>query len=339
MKKLAISIIAILSAFLVYSQQTTYNGYKITNKIHLEGDEKWDYLYSDDQANRLYVSHGGLVQVVDEVTGKLLGNITGMKGVHGIAIASLLNKGFITSGKDSSVTIFDTRTLQLITRVTMTGKGPDGILFDPFSQKVFVFNGKSHNSTVINPQTNQVIATITLSGKPEASVSDGKGKIYVNFEDKSNIALINPADFTVENEWQLSPGEGPTGLAIDTETHRLFSVCSNKLLVVVNAVTGEVIANLPIGEKTDGTAFDPGLKRIYCSNGDLTMTVVQEGDGDKFVVLENFPTQKGARTITVNKLTHHIYLPSANFELQQSGEKPKIIPGSFVILDIAPLLN
>jgi len=336
MKNLTILLIALLSTVFVYSQQTPKTGYKIVNKIHLEGDEKWDYLYSDDQAGRLYVSHGSIVQVVDEVKGELVGQINGLNGVHGIAIAPNLNKGFISSGKDSSVTIFDTKTLQVITRLTVTGKGPDAILFDPFSRKVFVFNGKSNNATVINAETNQIVATIKLDGKPEFSVTDGIGKVYVNFEDNSEIALIDPSTCKVEQAWSIAPGEEPTGLALDNLTHRLFSVCSNKLMVVVDAETGKVLATLPIGERCDGAAFDPGLKRAYSSNGDSTITVIQESANGKFSVLTNVPTQKGARTITVNKLTHHIYLPSAKFEPQNEGEKPKIVPGTFIILDIVP---
>jgi len=336
MKKVVVIFLVLLSVSFVHSQQTSNGWYKIVKNIHPEGDDKWDYLSSDDQASRLYVSHGNIVQVVDEVKGEVIGQITGLNGVHGIAIAAGMKKGFISSGKDSSVTVFDTKTLKVITKITVTGKGPDAILFDPFSKKVFVNNGKTNNVTVINAETNKVEATIALEGKPEFSVSDGKGKVYMNIEDKNSIAVINSSTYKVENVWSLAPGEGPSGLAIDNEMHRLFSVCQNKLMVVADAGTGKIIMTLPIGDRTDGAAFDPGLRRAYSSNGDGTLTVVQEEKGDTFSILANVATQKGARTITVNTLTHHLYLPTASFEAQVGNERPKIVPSSFVILELVP---
>jgi YVTN family beta-propeller protein len=334
MKKLIYILTLIVGTSFFLLQAQTASSYKIVNKIHLEGDEKWDYLFSDDLNSRLYVSHGSMVQFVDESKGTLVGKISGMNGVHGIAIAPELSKGFISSGKDSSVVIFDTRTLQVITKITVTGKGPDAIMFDSFSKKVFVFNGKSNNATVIDAATNKIVATIPLDGKPEFSVSDGRGKVYVNLEDKSSIAVINPTTCKVEHVWPIAPGEEPTGLALDNVTHRLLSVCGNKLMVITDAGSGKVISTLPIGEKSDGTAFDPGVKRAYSSNGDKTMTVVKEGTDGMFSVMNDFPTQEGARTITINKMTHHIYLSAANFDPAQEGQKPKITPGTFVILDI-----
>jgi YVTN family beta-propeller protein len=334
MKKIIYILTLILgSSFLILQAQTSSN-YKIVNKIHLDGDEKWDYLFSDDLNNRLYISHGSMVHVVDESNGTIVGNITGLNGVHGIAIDPDLEKGFISSGKDSSVAIFNIKTLQIIAKVTVTGKGPDAIMFDSFSKKVFVFNGKTNNATVIDAATNKILTTIPLDGKPEFSVSDGRGKVYVNLEDKSSIAVINPTTCKVEHVWPIAPGEEPTGLSLDNVTHRLFSVCGNKLMIITDAISGKVISSLPIGEKSDGTAFDPGLKRAYSSNGDKTMTVVKEGANGKYVATENVPTQEGARTITVNKMTHHIYLSAADFEKAQDGQKPKIKPGTFVILDL-----
>ncbi len=336
MKKISIFVAAVLVAGSVYSKPATKGGFKIVNKIQLEGDEKWDYLFSDDAAGLLYVSHGNMVQVVDEAKGEVVGKITGVNGVHGIAIDKALNKGFITCGKDSSVTIFDTKSLKVITKVTVTGKGPDAILFDPFSKNVFVFNGKSNNATVINAGTNAIIATIPFAGNPEFPQSDGKGKVFVNLEDNSSIAVINTVTNKVEKVWPVAPGEEPTGLALDNETHRLFSVCKNKLMIIVDAENGKVVTTLPTGAKTDGAAFDPLLKFAYSSNGEGTVTVVKEVNKDTFSVLENIVTQKGAKTITINKNTHHIYLPTAEFETVSGSEKPKLLPGSFIILDIVP---
>jgi YVTN family beta-propeller protein len=334
MKKFIFILALIVGTSFFLLQAQTVSNFKIVNKIHLEGDEKWDYLFSDDLNSRLYISHGSMVQVVDESKGTLVGKITGMNGVHGIAVDPELSKGFISSGKDSSVVVFDTRTLQVITKITVTGKGPDAIMFDSFSKKVFVFNGKTNNATVIDSKTNKILTTIPLDGKPEFSVSDGKGKVYVNLEDKSSISVINPITCTVEHTWPLAPGEEPTGLALDNNAHRLFSVCANKLMVITDAGSGKIINTLPIGERCDGVAFDPGLKYVYASNGDKTMTVVKEENNGNFSVTENVPTQEGARTISVNRITHHIYLSAANFESPVDGQKPKIVPGTFVILDI-----
>ncbi|MEI6751530.1 MAG: hypothetical protein WCK78_00035 [Paludibacter sp.] len=335
MKKISFIAIVLFTVCSVYAKTPAASAYKIVNKISLEGNEKWDYLFSDDKASRLYVSHGSQVQVVDEVEGKVIGKITDLQGVHGIAIASDLKKGFISTKTDNSVTIFNTETFAVIKKVAMTGTSPDAILFDSFSKKVFVFNGHSNNATVLDAETNEIVATIALTGNPEFAQSNRKGLIYVNLEDASSIAVINASTYKVENVWPIAPGSEPTGLALDNETHRLFSVCANKMMMVVNAETGKVITSLPIGERVDGAACDAKLKCVYSSNGDATMTVVKEGENDTYSVLENVPTQKGARTIAINRKTHHIYLPAAEFEAPAAGQKSgKLIPGTFVILDI-----
>lgn len=334
MKKLQYLLIIFFCGSFITLQAQPASNFKIVNKIHADGDEKWDYMFSDDLASRLYVSHGKMVQVIDESKGEVAGKIENLDGVHGIAIAPALHKGFISTKNDNSVTVFDTKTFAVIKKIAIDGKSPDAILFDPFSQKVFVFNGHSNNATVINAENLEILATIALSGNPEFSATNGKGKIYVNLESASSIAVINTSTYKVENVWPIAPGTEPTGLALDNESHRLFSVCANKLMVITNAETGKIITTLPIGEKCDGCAFDPGTKCAYSSNGDKTLTVVKEGINDNFTVVENFPTQQGARTIAVNKLTHHVYLPAADFEQAADGQKAKIKSGSFVILDI-----
>jgi YVTN family beta-propeller protein len=337
--KIFVASLLLASLLSVHAASPTSN-YKIVNKIHLEGDGGWDYLYSDDANNLLYISHATMVQVVDETSGKLVGTLSGMKGVHGIAIANDFGKGYISSGKDTLITVFDIKKLQIITRLTASGLGPDAIYYDSFSKKVFTCNGKSKNLSVIDPATDKVIATIPVDGKPEGCVSDGKGKVYINFEAESKLCQINSSTFTVENVWPLAPGEEPTGLALDKETQRLFSACNNKLLVIVNAQTGKVVTTVPIGEHVDGAAFDAEKKCVYTSNGEGTMTVIEEGNNDSFKVIENFQTQKGAKTITVNHKTHHIYLSTANLKGADDDDdpkaKPKIVPGTFLVLDIEP---
>jgi DNA-binding beta-propeller fold protein YncE len=343
MKKSFIIFISFLLAgsFTILNGQPKPSEYKVANKFPIEGDGGWDYLSVDESTGRIFVSHGMVVQVVDEKDGKLLGTIPDTKGVHGITLASDLNKAFISNGRDSSVTIIDLKSLAFRSKVSVTGQNPDAILYDQFSHKVFVYNGRTANATVIDAVSDKVVATISLGGKPEFSVTDGKGKVYINIEDKSEISVINSSTLKVEKTWSIAPGEEPSGLALDNENHRLFAVCGNKLMVVVDAVSGKVITTLPIGERVDGVAFDPVLKRAYSSNGEGTMTVVSEVNPNEYKVLENLPTQPGARTIAVNKKTHHLYLTTAEFEPPAAGtanRRPSVKPGTFVLLDVAPVL-
>jgi DNA-binding beta-propeller fold protein YncE len=323
--------------------QSGMSNYKIVNKFAIIGDNGWDYLASDDESGRLFISHGNMVQVLDQKNGVLIGSIPDTKGVHGIALAYGLNKGYISNGRDSSVTVFDLITLNVLGKIKVTGRNPDAILYDDFSHKVFTFNGGSSNSTVIDANEDTIIGTIKLDGKPEFSVTNGKGKIYVNLEDKSKVSMISSVTLKVEKAWTIAPGEGPSGMAIDIENERLFIVCGNKLMVIVDAESGKVIKTLPIGERVDGVVYDPELKCAYSSNGDGTLTVVKEESKDQFKVIENLSTQKGARTIAVNRATHHLYLPVAEYNPELPpvpdcpGTKPSIKPGTFVILDIQPL--
>jgi DNA-binding beta-propeller fold protein YncE len=263
--------------------------------------------------------------------------------VHGIAIATDLNKAFISCGRNATVKVVDLKTLATITDVKVTGENPDAIMYDKFSGKVFVFNGRTSNATVIDAKTNEVAGTIALEGKPEFPVSDGKGNIYVNIEDKSIITVIDANSMKVLNSWPIAPGEEASGLAIDNETHRLFAVCGNKLMVVVDAVDGHVVTNLPIGDGCDGVKFDPILKRAYSSNGEGSMTVVQETDKDNFKVLETIKTVPGARTLALDPRTHHIYTPSAEFNpapaATADNPRPRSTPkpDSFFVMDIAPV--
>jgi YVTN family beta-propeller protein len=336
------SILIFVSVSLLHGQNTG-SEYKIVNRIALPTDGGWDYLSVDEAGSRLFVSHSTIVQVVDLKTGQLAGTVNETPGVHGIAIAPDLNKAFISEGRSGSVKVINLQTLAVIADVKITGQNPDAIIYDQFSKKVFTFNGNSSNSTVLDATTNEIIATIPLEGKPEFPASDGKGKLYVNIEDKSLISVIDVKLLKVEKSWPIAPGEEASGLAIDNETHRLFAVCSNKLMVVVDAIDGHIVTSLPIGSGCDGVKFDPGMKRAYSSNGEGTMTVVQEINKDSFKVLENVKTMSGARTIAVDTRTHHLYLPAAEYNPAPAAttENPRprrtMKPGSFVILDIAPV--
>lgn len=325
----------LMTCFSSWNAQAQKSEYKLSKTIQLTNDGGWDYLSVDEVSQKLFVSHSSQVNVVDLKTGEQIAVIPETNGVHGIAIANDLNKAFISCGKDSSVSVVDLNTFILIAKITGTGKNPDAILYDQFSKKVFTFNGRSSNSTVIDAVTYKTIANIPLSGKPEFSQTDGKGKVYVNIEDKSSIAVINVISLKVEKEWSIAPGEEPSGLALDNVNHRLFSVCGNKIMTISDAIAGKVITTVPIGDGCDGVAFDPATKRIFASNGEGKMTVVQQVSANEYHVLENFPTLQGARTITVNKTNHHIYLPTA--ELLPGEGRRQAKPKTFKVLDIEPM--
>jgi len=314
--------------------QTGKSEYEIFKTIQLTNDGGWDYLSVDQVNSRLFVSHGTQVNVVDLKKGEQIAVVPETNGVHGVAIANDLNKAFISCGRDTSVKVIDLSNFNMIARVKVTGQNPDAILYDQFSNKVFTFNGRSSNSTVIDAKDNKVIATIPLAGKPEFPQTDGKGKIYVNIEDKSSIAVINAITLKVENLWSITPGEEPSGLALDNENHRLFSVCGNKMMTVMDALSGKLITNVPIGNGCDGVAFDPGTKRIFASNGEGNITVIQQESADKYTVVESFPTLPGARTITLDKTTHHIFVPLAE---REPGADRKFKPNTFKVLEIVPV--
>ena len=342
MKKSIFIMAGIFLSLLGLNGQNTPNGYKIVQRIHLEGDGGWDYLTADDATGMLYVSHGKMVNVVDMSTGKSVTTITDVNGVHGIAIAPEFNKGFISNGPDSNVTVFSTKDYSIIEKVKITGKNPDAIIFEPFTKTIITWNGRSSNATVIDAKTDKVIQTIPLAGKPEAAVSDGMGKVFVNIEDKSEVCMINVKTWKVEQTWSIAPGKDPSGLALDNETHRLFSA-TNKLMVVLDAETGKVITTLPTGSGVDGAGFDPGLKRAYSSCGEGLLTVVQEENKNSFKVLANVPTQAGARTISVSAKTHRIYLQTAEYgptpekTTDNPRPRPSMKPGTFTVLVVEPV--
>ena len=289
----------------------------------------------DSAARRLYVSHATKVIVVDVDAGKIVGEIPDTPGVHGIALAPEVGRGFISNGRGNNVTIFDLKTLKTIGHVK-TGENPDAIQYEPLSGRVFTFNGRSKDSTAFNAKTGAVEGTIPLGGKPEFSAEDGKGKIYVNIEDTSEIVEIDARKLSVTKRYSLAPCEEPSGLAMDTKNRRIFSVCGNKLMAVSDPDAGKVLATPAIGQGADGAGFDPGRGLAFSSNGDGTMTVVQEKSG-KWEAVENATTQRGARTIAVDLNTHNLYLPTAQYgpapaaTAQTPRPRPAILPDTFEI--------
>jgi YVTN family beta-propeller protein len=324
-----------LASFTYVSAQAQKSAYRIAKTIQLTGDGGWDYLSVDEVNQKLFASHSSQVNVVDLKSGAEVAVIPETSGVHGIAVANDLNRAFISCGRDSSVLVVDLNNFKVIGRVQGTGKNPDAILYDSFSKKVFTFNGRSSSSTVIDANSLKIIATIPLAGKPEFAQTDGKGKIFVNIEDKSSLAIIDAASMKVDKIWSIAPGEEPSGLAFDKANNRLFSVCSNKLMVVSDPVSGKVVASAPIGDGCDGVAFDPATKRIFASCGQGIITIIQQESADKYQVLESLPTQAGARTITIDKTTHHIYVSGGEYG-EGTGRRP-VKPNTFKVLDIEPV--
>ena len=322
-------ILSLLPAMLAMAAPT---GYHVLGNVKIGGEGGWDYLTVDSAARRLYVSHATHVAVVDVDSAKIVGDIPDTQGVHGIAVAPELNKGFTSNGRANNVTIFDLKTLKAIAQVP-TGENPDSIRYDSVSGRVFTFNGRSNNSTAIDAKTGKVAGTIALGGKPEFSVADGKGMVFVNIEDKNEVVAIDAAKLSVAKRYSLSPCDGPSGLAIDTKSRRLFSVCSNRLMAVSDPDSGKVLATPAIGQGSDGAAFDPGTGYAFSSNGDGTLTVVQQAGG-KWEVLENIATERGARTIALDDKTHKLYLPTARTAPSQGGGRATYLPDTFKVLII-----
>ncbi|HEX3100645.1 MAG TPA: YncE family protein [Pyrinomonadaceae bacterium] len=331
---LSLFILILFAASIGFAQGS---GYHLLKKFEVGGEGGWDYLLADSASHRLYISRSTHTIVVDSETGALVGDIPNTNGVHGIAIVEDLGRGFISDGRDNNVTIFDLKTLKAIGTVP-TGKNPDAIMYDPASKRVFTFNGGSSNTTAINAADGSVAGTIDLGGRPEFAQPDGKGIVFVNIEDKSQIVAFDSRKLEVKNRWSIAPGEEPSGLAIDTKHHRLFAVCSNKKMIVLDSETGKVVAEPAIGTGPDAAAFDPETKFAFSSNGEGTMTVVHQDSDNKYTVVDNVTTQRGAKTMALDEKTHKVFLPAVKYgeapaaTAQNPRPRAPAIPGSFVIL-------
>ena len=335
----ASAAIATLVASPAVTAQTAAPGYHVVKKIPAGGEGGWDYVTVDPDGNRLFLSRSTHAMVIDLGRGTVIGDIPNTPGIHGVALAPELNRGFTSNGRDSSVTIFDYKTLAPIAVVKIPARNPDAILYDPATKRVFTFNGGTSNATAIDAATGTVLGTVDLGGRPEAGVADG-GRVYVNLEDKSQIAVFDPKTLTVLAKWPLAPCEEPSGLAIDRVHQRLFSGCGNKTMAIVDMKTGKVVASPAVGDGVDGAGFDPGTQSAFTSNGEGTITVVHEDTPDKYTVLGTVPTQRGARTMDVNQKTHRLYTVTADFgpapapTADRPRPRPPMIPGSFVVLEL-----
>jgi YVTN family beta-propeller protein len=302
-------VLALSLSLSAASAQTT-GGYHITKKIPVAGQGSWDYLAIDEGARRLYVSHGTQVEVLDVDSGAIVGKIENTPGVHGIAIAPELGRGFVSNGQSSTVTIFDLKTLKTIAEVPV-GKKPDAIIYDSATSRVFAFNGDSNSATAIQTADGKVAGTVDLGGGPEFAVADGSGYVYDNLEDASLLLKINSRTLKVEQRWPTAPCASPSSIAMDRPNRRLFIGCRSKVMAVMNADTGQVIATLPIGDHVDATAFDPDSRLVFNSNGEGTVTVIHQDSPDKYSVVENVKTLPKAKTMALDPKTHRLFLSTA----------------------------
>ena len=337
-RSLELALVALLALPAFARSQQPPPSYHVAGRIPLAGEGGWDYLTVDSVAHRLYGSRGTHVAVIDLDRDSVVGDIPNTNGVHGIAFVRELNRGFTSNGRDTTVTIFDLKTLAPIAVVKVSGRNPDAITYDPVSRRVFTFNGGGANATAIDPQSGAVVGSIDLGGKPENAVSDGRGHMYVNIEDKSELVAFDPKTLAVQGRWSLAPCEEPSGLAMDRRTRRLFSVCSNGLMAVVDPDGGRVLRTLPIGSGTDGAAFDPATGLAVSSNGEGTMTLVHEESPDSFRVVATVPTQRGGRTIALDERTHRLYTVAAQYgeapapTPDRPRPRPPVILGSVVVV-------
>jgi DNA-binding beta-propeller fold protein YncE len=312
-------------------------GFRVINTYKLGGEAGWDYLTAEASARRLYISRATHVIVMDLDSGKVVGDIADTPGVHGVALAPEFGRGFTSNGREGTVSIFDLKTLTTSSKVKV-GENPDAILYDPFSKRVFTFNGRSGDSTAIDAEKGTVAGTIKLDGKPEFAATDENGEIYVNIEDKSELTVIDPAGLKVKTTWPLAPCESPTGLSMDRKNHRLFVGCDNKMMAVLDATTGKILATPPTGDGVDATKFDEGTGLAFASAGEGLLTVVREDSPNKFSVAENVQTQQGARTMALDTKTHNVFLVTAKFgpppaaTADNPHPRRTILPDTFVVL-------
>ncbi len=334
--RIALWATVILAVLAAMAMAAPASGYHVVTTYKVGGDGGWDYLTVDADARRLFISRGTHTMVVDADSGKVVGDIPETTGVHGIALAPELGRGFTSNGREGTVTIFDIKTLAVIAKVK-AGDNPDAILYDPATKRVFTFNGRSQDSTAIDGATGKVLGTIKLDGKPEFAASDAKGTIFVNIEDKSELTKIDPAKLEVKAVWPLAPCEEPTGLSIDRKKPRLFAGCGNKMMAVVDADSGKVIATPAIGDGVDATTFDPETGLAFASCGEGVLTVIKEDSPGKFSA-ENVPTRQGARTLALDVKTHNVLVVTADFgpppaaTADNPHPRRAILPDSFVVL-------
>jgi DNA-binding beta-propeller fold protein YncE len=313
------------------------SGYHLIKKVKLGGTGGWDYLEVDPATHHLFISRGTHVIVVDPAQGKIVGDIPDTQGVHGVAIANEFNKGFTTNGRTSDSTIFDLATLKALGNAK-TDKDTDAVIYDPFSKRVFTFNGDANSASAIDAKSGKVVSTFPLGGGPEFGASDGKGKIFVNLEDKSSLVKFDANTLKIDNTWPLAPCESPSGLAIDAVHEILIVGCHNKLMAFVDGNSGKVLGTVPIGQGVDANRFDPVTGYAFASCGDGSLTIAHEDSPTQFSPVETIQTQRGARTMAIDYETHTVYLVTAEFgpapaaTADNPHPRPSILPDTFTLL-------
>ena len=317
--------------------------YGVVHELPLPGDEGWDYLALEPGGHRLFIAHGSRVLVLDTVTLTVSGEIANTPGVHGIAFAPELNRGYVSAGQAGLIVVFDLKTLARLKEISATGANPDAILYDPFTRRVFSFNGRGRNATALDATTGTVIGTIALDAKPEFAVGDARGHVYVNLEDRSSLARIDPHTLAVTAVWPIAGCEYPSGLALDAAAQRLFQVCANKVMAVVDGTNGRVLGTAPIGAGVDAAAFDPGSHLAFASCGEGVLSVVAVSSEGAPELVQSLPTRRGARTLALDARSHRIYLVTADFgpppaaTPEQPHPRPQLLPGTFRLLVAEPL--
>jgi DNA-binding beta-propeller fold protein YncE len=332
MRKMVIALALASLASLLAAQSPT--SYRVTHTYALGGEGSWDYIVPDPPNHRVFIARQNRVMVVDEDSGALIGEVTGIQGAHGTAVAETAGHGFATSGNDQSVVMFDLKTFKVLGRIP-AAEDADAIIYDSASNRVFTLNGDAHSSTVIDARAGTLITNIPLGGKPEYGASAGDGKVYANLTDTSEAVEIDAKTATVGRRWPTAPCKQPVAMAIDTEHHRLFSGCRSGVMAVSDYQAGKVVATLPIGAGVDGAGYDAASGNAFASNADGTLTVIHQDTPDQYHVVENVPTPQGARNLGLDPASHRVFVVSAKFGPTPAGaRRGPVLPGSFTLMVI-----
>lgn len=316
--------------------------YRVAGSLELPGEGGWDYLTFEQGGHRLFIAHGTRVEVIDTARMTRIGEIPGTAGVHGIALAADLGRGYVSAGAAGTIVVFDLKTLARLKEVKSTGENPDAIIYDGATRRVFAFNGRGRNATVIDAVKNEVIATIALDAKPEFARADGQGHVYVNLEDKNSLAVLDSRALTVLSVWPITGCEEPSGLALNVAARQLYAVCDNRVMAVMDATSGRILGTVPIGGGPDGAGYDPGARLAFASCGEGVLTAVAQQASGVPVVAQSLPTQRGARTMALDERSHRIFLVTASFgatpapTAEHPHPRPAIVPGTFRLLVVAP---
>jgi DNA-binding beta-propeller fold protein YncE len=327
----ALVVLILATALSSFAQSSS--SYRITHTYTLGGDGGWDYIVPDPPNHRLFIGRSNRVMVVDEDSGKLLGEVTGIQGAHGTAVANSTGHGFATSGNDRTVVMFDLKTYKVLGRIP-AAEDTDAIIYDNASNRVFTLNGDAHSSTVIDPRAGTLITNIPLGGKPEYGASAGDGKVYANLTDTSEVVEIDAKTATIARRWSTAPCKQPVSMAIDTAHHRLFSGCRSGVMAISDYQAGKVVATVPIGTGTDGAGFDAASGNAFASNANGTLTVIHQDTPDQYRVVENIQTPQGSRNMGLDPTNHRVFVTSAKFGPVAGGGRPPVLPGSFTLMVI-----